>query len=297
VIHEKEKESNSTKWHWTSKVLEISTKDKTRILEKFNSSDPFDSFNQKNINYVVYSFDLSKINHPQQYRVVFYITDYYVLSHFYCTLVDITNWVMIPPPEYNISANPNSITLRPGERSSIELNVKGNVNLPTSAFYISDDAISASSCDENNKSKNAEKFNICFIQNNVSIPASGTGLSAAEISVPDGYNGTTGMSYTIPITTNISFPSTITNRGGESFSNSKAQSIYADSKLTLTVLPPYTFEQQLNNVVTSWITPISCMWSFLAGVAAVLTPVIIKLYNNKKKKDNESKDINEQNTS
>ena len=53
------------------------------------------------------------------------------------------------------------------------------------------------------------------------------------------------------------------------------------SNLTLTVLPPYTPGELVNNFVNTWITPISGMWSFFAGVAAVLTPAIIKFYRKK----------------
>ncbi len=120
------------------------------------------------------------------------------------------------------------------------MTVEENVNLPTSAYYISNDPIGKTNCNENNKDKGVGKFNICSKQNNVSIPASGTGLSYAEIYVSHGYDGKTDASYIIPLTTNISFPSTIINRGGELFSNSKTQSIDTNSKLTPTVLPPYT---------------------------------------------------------
>ena len=42
------------------------------------------------------------------------------------------------------------------------------------------------------------------------------------------------------------------------------------------MLPPYTMQEQLNNFVNSWITPVNGLWSFLAGIAAVITPLIIR---------------------
>jgi len=56
----------------------------------------------------------------------------------------------------------------------------------------------------------------------------------------------------------------------------------AASNFTLTILPPYTIEERFNTFVNTWITPITGVWTFLAGVAAVLAPVILRIYKNKK---------------
>jgi hypothetical protein len=36
--------------------------------------------------------------------------------------------------------------------------------------------------------------------------------------------------------------------------------------------------------VKTWITPVTGIWTFLAGVATVLTPFVIRLYNKKARK-------------
>jgi hypothetical protein len=84
---------------------------------------------------------------------------------------------------------------------------------------------------------------------------------------------------------NISFPTSITNRGGETFSNNRSVSIVESSNLTLTVLPPYTTQEHLTNFTNAWITPVSGIWTFLAGVGAVVAPVIIALYRKKRKRN------------
>jgi hypothetical protein len=66
--------------------------------------------------------------------------------------------------------------------------------------------------------------------------------------------------------------------------------IIESSNLTLTVLPPYTDAEKLSNFTNTWITPIQGIWTFLAGVGAVIAPLIINLYRkkqNKKKKQND----------
>src|SRR5215212_3336876 len=59
--------------------------------------------------------------------------------------------------------------------------------------------------------------------------------------------------HTFPITANISFPTSIKNRGGETFNNNKSVSIVESSNLTLTVLPPYTTPELLTNFTETWI--------------------------------------------
>jgi uncharacterized membrane protein (DUF485 family) len=97
-------------------------------------------------------------------------------------------------------------------------------------------------------------------------------------------NATAISSYTFPIVASFSFPNTITNRGGETFSNSKTESLNQSSIVTLTILPPYTLGELFGSFVTTWITPITGVWTFLAGVGAVISPWVISTYRRKKAK-------------
>jgi hypothetical protein len=274
----REQDRVDKEWKWIRELREVSVNDKTKVLEKTNS-DVFGKNDSKlSTDYAQFSFHLNEVNFPQQYRAVFYITDYFVKEHRFCRLIDTTNWVMIPPPEFTISTKPNSITLRSGEDISVEVAIKGNVNVPTQAFM---------SGDIKNNNVNSGR-DIDFIQNNIYIPPSSVGTSTLVVKLQD--NARPG-SYTLPVKANISFPTTITNRGGESFSNSKGVSSIAESNLTLTVLPPFTPDETLNNFVNAWVTPISGVWTFLGGVAAVLTPLILRIYKKRKKDDKDDYSI------
>jgi hypothetical protein len=221
---------------------------------------------------VLFYFNLNKVNFPQQYKAVFYITDYFVKAHIFCRLVDITNWIIIPPPEFSMSITPNSaIVLRPGEEKDVELVIKGNTHLPSEASLI----------EYTNKTNNKD-LNLTFIPNKVSISPFSGGVSTLHIKALDNAKP---VSYLLPIVANISFPNTITNRGGETFSNSKRESLSQTSNLTLTVLPAYTTGERLNNFVSTWITPITGLWTFLAGVGAVIAPLLISVYRKKQKKN------------
>ena len=249
--------NNSTSL-WTKKVLEVSAYDKERVLEEENNYTSF--YDTEGNPYILFSFDLGKVNYPQQYKAVFYITDLFIKNHHLCRLLDTTNWVIIPPPEFTITTNPSSLLLRPGEEKNIGLIIKGNTRLESSAFF---------NVDSNYDNKPNKFADLQFIPNTISIPAGG-GAGAAGTSILDVkvLGNTKAATYTFPIIANISFPTSITNRGGETFNNTKSISLLQTSNLTLTVLPSYTPEEYLNNFVNAWITPITGMWTFLAGVAA-----------------------------
>jgi hypothetical protein len=254
--------------YWTKQVREISAYDKIRVTEENKNYTGF--YEREDPSHLLFSFDLNKVNSPQRYKAVFYITDYIIKNHRFCTLIDTTNWVIIPPPDFDISANPSSLVLRPGEEKNIQLQLKGNTDLQSEA------SLSAGNGYDNHIQP---EF---FPNNKTSIPPSGSGSHSLIIKADDTAQPRT---YTFPIIANISFPTSITNRGGETFNNNKSVSIIESSNLTLTVLPPYTPQEHLSNFTKDWITPITGIWTFIAGVGTVMGPLILYLYRKRKKKE------------
>jgi hypothetical protein len=258
--------------YWTRQVREISAYDKVRVTEENVNYTDFYS-EQGNSPYILFSFDLNKVNSPQRYKAVFYVTDYFVKDHKFCTLVDTTNWVIIPPPEFDMSANPSSVVLRPGEEKNVQFQLKGNTDLQSESLLTAD----------NDYGNNVQ---LHFYPNNkTSIPPSGSGSFSLVLKAN---NTAEPRSYTFPITANISFPTSITNRGGETFNNNRSVNIIESSNLTLTVLPPYSAPELLSNFTTAWITPLSGIWTFVAGIGTVVAPLLLYLY--RKRKKNEEKE-------
>lgn len=161
-----------------------------------------------------------------------------------------------------------------GGEKDVELVIKGNTNLPSEVFL-----------NATNNYKPSIALNI--ITNKMFIAPSGAATSTLHVKVLKTTNTT---SYTFPISANISFPTLIKNRFGESFNNSKSVSLLQVSNLTLTALPQYTIQEQLNNFVNAWITPIGGIWTFIAGVGTVITPLIIHIYR-KKRKNNTNENV------
>jgi hypothetical protein len=276
--------TSSEGWNWTKQVQEVSAFDKIRVLKQDKN---FASFYRSGDPYILFSFDLNSVNSPRQYKAVFYITDYYVINHRLCRLIDTTNWVIIPPPDFDISIKPSSsIVLRPNEERTVQLQIKGNTDLQseavvtTTAAAITNTLTVASQSNNTNITDNNllygnKDISMQFTPDKVPVPPSGVGTSTVYIKA---LQNATAKLYTFPITTNISFPTSIMNRGGEIFNNSRSVNVMESANLTLTVLPPYTFDEQMNNFVTAWIAPISGVWSFIAGVGAVVVPLFLYFY-------------------
>jgi hypothetical protein len=252
--------------YWNKEIQEISAYNKYAIINISQYEN-----NLSNSNRIPLSFDLKTINYPESYKLIFFITNYYVYNHQLCRLIDTTNWVLAPPPEFNISFSPHSIDLRPGEDKNIGLSIKGNSNIESKLKFDIDqtyDNIVRSS----------------FFPPETTIPASGEeGTSTLNIKIPANASVNELMPLSIPVYTNISFPNLISNRGGDVFFNNKTVSLSEFSSLSVSVLPPYTIQERLNNIVNSWISPLSSLWTFLAGIGAVIVPLIIKFYSKKNK--------------
>lgn len=265
--------------NWTRLVEEVSAYDKLGYMGIPTNTSLFDNRTPYRI---PFSFDLEAAKSPQQYNLVFSITDHYLLRHHLCRLVDTTNWVIVPPPQFVVTPSPSSVILRPGEENNIVVEIKGNSNLQSEA---------ALSIDNPRKD-----LSTSFIPNRTSIPSSSSGASTLHIKFFDNTTVETPTPVILPIKANISFPNTIINRGGDTFSNNKSITLPQSSNFTLTLMQHYTPNEQLNSFVNSWITPVSGMWTFLAGVGAVVVPLIIQLYRRRHKNEqNKTKDSTKEN--
>jgi hypothetical protein len=253
---------------WSKEVTETSAYDKTRLLEENN--DSVNLFDKKDNSSALFSIDLSKVSSPERYKAVFYITDYFLKNHRFCTLIDTTNWVPIPPPQFTIKADPSHIVLRPPEEKSIQIQLTGNTDLQSEALL----AVT------NDNYDNDIQLDI-FPSNKTSIPPGGSGTYTLNIKASDTAKP---RSNTIPINATISFPTSVTNRGGETFTNNQSVSITELSNVTLTVLTPYTPQEHLSNF-TQTLTPITTLTSFIVGVGSAVTPILFYMYRKRKKNE------------
>jgi hypothetical protein len=252
---------------WVMRFTEQSTTSGIKVLYENKN---YTGFYNKDGNYIALSFDLHTLNFPDQYRLVSYVDVYYHKNNRLCSLHDPSNHVPFPPPTFYISTSPNSVTLRPGEEREIQLRLNSTAYSPSNATF---------------STNQTEDLKVTFTPNRTSVPANGMAVSTLRVKASEEIED---KPYTLPLYATISFPPIVGIKGQDkTFSNSLSERVEENSYLTLTVLPSLTPQEHLEIFYKSWLSPISGIWTFLAGVGAVIAPLIISIY--KKRQDKKTK--------
>ena len=240
---------NKTK-NWTYLLEEWSSDTTTRVLE--NKSNFTSFLDHKESKYVYLSLDLQKINFPDKYLVVFF-TDYdFQDGGVKYEISDYSNIARIPPPEYVVSTSPNSVSLRPGEKKTVEVQVNSSTAVFESHAIFSTNKIDGLQTD--------------FTPNESEIPQVGIATSHLNIkaeadSVPN--------PYTLLISVNISFPAQYS--GSESgITKVLSKSIGEHSTLSLTLLPPLTPEEHFTRFWSTYGELIKIIGGGFAGGSAAM---------------------------
>jgi hypothetical protein len=258
---------------WSKIVEEMSSTNETKIVDQ---RQIYTHFSEREKRHIDISMDLGTATSPNRYSVLFYTMYVFIKDGHLCGISDISNRVYIPPSEFQISTSPQDVILRPGEEKIVELQIKSNTNIKSQAF------LSTNQTDE---------IELNFSPNVISIPSNGLATSRLHLKVSENVNAS---DYTLPIFANMSIPTESKIRGSnvstDIMKNSISANITEYSNLTFTILPPYTLGEQLNNFTNTYIAPISGIWTFLAGVAAVIAPLIIRLYSKKQNKNKKLSD-------
>jgi hypothetical protein len=213
----------------------------------------YGGFFNKEKDYVKLSMDLSKINFPDQYSLVFFVIDSYSNRSYACNidLFDMGDEVHIPPPEFTFVVSPSSISLRPGEEAKMELQIKN-----TNAKLNSNVSLST-----NNTTNDLD---IKFTPNSTSVPPSGLSTSLISLNAKANAND---RPYTFSIKANITFPSQLTNYlTNEKFNNTGGARMVKSSDVTVTVLPPLKIEEKFNYFITTWFNPLTSTYTTIITI-------------------------------
>ena len=238
--------------------------------------DNYAGFFKREKKYIDLSLDLSSVTYPDQYSLLFYTQYIFIKDGRLCALSDISSHVSIPPPEFTISTSPNNIDLRPGEDKTIRLQIKSDTSTKSEVSF---------------STNQTDDIKLSLSPKKTSISPYGLATSRLHIEVSDNAQP---FEYILPLSANISIPTESKIRGNvinDITRNSVSANITENSNLTLTVLPPLRPDEHLNNFVNAWITPVSGMWSFLAGVAVIVGPLVIRLYAKKKQNRDKNKKL------
>ena len=219
---------NNNKWIYS--IQEWSSVSITRVLyQKNNFTDFFDKSENR---YIHMYLDLDKVSSPKNYIVVFF-TDYdFQEGNEYYEISDYSNFVHIPPPYFTISTSPNSVTLRPGEEKTVEVEVNSSAGVFRPHLFLSSNRI--------------DDLQAYFTPIERDIPPLGIATSLLHLKLSEHAQLNP---RTLQIFANISFP--IQYTGGESQIKIISQNMTQNSNLAITVVEPLSFAEQFKEF---WIT-------------------------------------------
>jgi hypothetical protein len=243
---------------WTQNIYEISLSGNKKLVY----TKTFDAFPYNDKNFVVFSIDLKLIGNPDKYKLLSHIIDMYSVKGEDCRIVDTSNWSIIPTPEVNIVPAITKIEMRPPEEKNILVYINTNSDLKSEAV------LGVNYTNDEKEEKGEKEVNMTFVDKNITIyPFTNNSAMLNITALEDKLKEP--KEIPINIFANISFPQTITNREGDIYYSNKTTSMLESSDLTLTILPPLTFNEQLDNFRQS-ILPIGQLW-------ALLTPIVLAI--------------------
>jgi hypothetical protein len=261
--------------NWTEKINELSSTGHVKVLNETKDYKLLDA------SYVPLYFDLKYANYPHQYNLIF--QTYFVSKSGAmepCTAYDISSWLAVPPPEFSLTMSNNPLEIREDENKTVQLRVESKTNLNSNISIIVHKPKGVSA-----------KLETSYF----SLQPNATGVTDLLVGVEGNISS---RAFTIPIDVKMYFPSkqsitSVTNlkeKNTFSFNNTFSANINKHADLTVIIKPALRWDERLNIFVTSIITPLSGLWTFLAGVAVVVGPLIFRLYSKKSKKKDSSID-------
>jgi hypothetical protein len=258
-------EDNKT---WTKEVIESSPPAAKFVSTKSNLTGFFDK------SYVMLSLDLNMVNYPTQYKVFFVTGANFTKEHepnAECSIVDVSNLVSVPPPEFEIFTSPTLLELRPGEQKNVQLKIQSKTNLNSNIALFT----------EGNENVQAD-----FTTNQTFMSPSSIAISTLKITATQDAKP---QSFSIPLSMHVTFPKIfeVTLGGKLNFENAISPMLQKKSYFTITILPELTWPEHMENFA-KWLSPINSVWTFITAVGAVMVPIIIRMYKKKEEKGNKS---------
>ncbi len=151
--------------------------------------------------YITLSLDTDTLNLPDQIYITLRAQDIFLKDGKVCVLIDDTDFVASPPPEYSLSMSPTSLKeMRRGDDKNVEVQLRSNLTLPFDVIF----------------SSTQNTLHTDFNPNNTTGITSGLTTSNLNIEIPKDLSE--DRSYSIPIRADIQLRPTF-NPGNRSFVN------------------------------------------------------------------------------
>ncbi|MDF2738242.1 MAG: hypothetical protein K0S93_2102 [Nitrososphaeraceae archaeon] len=300
-------DNKTEKWYENIKQLS-KQEDKHRKIKSTplpNFSEIESDYNNNKLDYINYYLDLKQINYPSDYKIMFRTFSYINTTvmgivnttsidentpieaiekrKIECNSQDVTDRAAIPPPKFEISMEPSSLTLQPGQKGEIIIKVNSSTNLNSRIIF-----------SPQNETKG---LNLEFIPSEISLPAKGKVTSTLLINSLNN----TKLNNIIPIKSEIVFPQIFKYKS--SYQNITESG--NNTGISLMIFPqvivrePIPIHEQINELFTTFSLWLQNFGGIIGTVGTIATGFVTlfaffgKTIGNKmKNRDKKSNEIN-----
>lgn len=267
VDYQKQINWNTTDNFWTSSLIEYSSSGNQKI--EIAASNITITQNQS---FFPISLDLDSITSPDKFRVSYYSME---VNKDSTNIVDMTNWVDVPPAQFTLSTLPKSLVLTQGESLDIGAQLVSNTGSSPQVLNIDN---------EKNNAHVLVKFN----PNGINFSSFGIAPLPFRITAPS--NAQVGQ-YTIPLLANVSLemtPTGVLGIPGNNTSSAGDGYITVRPNLTVSVIERPPFGQEFRDFWTTYGQVISLFGAGFAGGFSTHIMDRIKERREEKRKRRES---------
>jgi hypothetical protein len=263
VDYQKEIKWTNKTASWNSVLYEHSSDQDYRVLDLQRNNTQFFLDNQT---FALVSIDLKPLTSPAVFRVLYYA----IVIHDNSKMVlDLSNWINIPPPQYEFLTTPSPIVVRQGEQKNIGVQLISSTGRLTNVSNY----------------QPLVNYSSLIIEYNPTIVNQTQSGFAPEHFIIKAPLGTPVGQYVIPILTRIStgsiFPSDFIHLNNQNISvNSKGFSTTA-ANMTISVVEAPTVSEQIKEFWSVYGAMISIVG---AGLAGGLSTYLFDYLKNRKKK-------------
>ncbi len=263
VDYQKEIQWTNKTASWNSVLYEYSSPQDYRVLDQQRNNT---EFFLENKTFALISIDLKSLTSPAVFRVLYYAI---VIYDNLKMVLDLSNWIDIPPPQYVFLTTPSPIVIRQGEQKNIGVQLISSKGTLTNV---------------SNYQPLVNYTSLIIEYNPDTVNQTQSGFAPAHFNV-NAPLGTPVGQYVIPILTKIStgsiFPSDFVNLGNQNVSiNSKGFST-TTANMTISVVEAPTISEQIKEFWSVYGAMISIVG---AGLAGGLSTYLFDYLKNRKKK-------------
>jgi hypothetical protein len=216
--------------------------------------------------------NLESIGSPEHYIVVSDVSSKFIKKNeqVVCHLKDFTNWIPLPPPKIEIDTDPESWTMRQGDKKPIKVLVNSSVNVPA---YLN---FSARLPETERKSSPME---LIFDPQNLSLPANGASSTMLNVKAKyDPINGNNSTrDFTINVDAEVEFPLSLVDTASTlPVQDNKIETIRTmASPIRISIQPPMEIPEKISNVFHASASSLAAFGGIVTTIGTIAASFVI----------------------